>query len=85
MTIARKVRREMTLDEKLMEGDEDLHHVLISSGINCATCYKNENGVDKVGKLAYTLGMICPANEVWIGVPGLNVCMHWRQKKCANG
>lgn len=74
----------MTLDEKLMEGDEDLHHVLISSGINCATCYQNENSLYEKGKRAYFIGMGCPLTREWVGTPGLNVCMCWRQKKCAN-
>ena len=85
MTIARKEKKEMTLSEKLWEGDVDLYNVLISSGINCATCFRNENGVDKIGKLAYTMGMTCPSRGEYVSCPGLTVCFEWRQKKCANG
>ena len=58
----------------LHEGEKDLITILVSSGINCTTCYKNKNakGWDDGG-------FMC--DEVFCTCPEINLCFKWRQRQ----
>lgn len=67
------------LTEVLWEGEKDLITILVSSGINCKTCYINTQGRGWSDG-----GFICRRAEresVFCSCPELNLCLDWRQRK----
>ena len=64
------------LTEVLAEGELDLIDILVSSKINCKTCYKfKENDPEKYPGF----GGFC--EDMFTNWPEISLCLHWRQRK----
>ena len=63
------------LTEALFKADKDLISVLVCSGINCKTCYRNKMGADWNDG-----GFYCKETNTFASAPEISVCLEWRDR-----